>query len=91
MKRYVLKILWIIIFLMLSGCATAPFSYKPVTIDQQRKNSVDAAEAANNLDNTHIVKTSKLYYFPDDSNNLDNNHNTMENAMQYSFSKIVHQ
>ena len=59
MKRYVLKILWIIIFLMLFGCATTPFSYKPVTIDQQRKNSVDEVAASNNLDNTPLVETIK--------------------------------
>ena len=59
MKRYVLKIIWIIIFLMLSGCATAPFSYKPVTIDQQRKNSVEETAASNNLDNTNLVETIK--------------------------------
>src|SRR5271157_5477063 len=59
MKRYVQKIIWIIIFLMLFGCATAPFSYKPVTIDQQRKNSVEEAAASDNLDNTPLVETIK--------------------------------
>ena len=59
MKRYVLKITWIIIFLMLSGCATAPFSYKPVTIDQQKKNSEEPRELSNNPDNTPLVETIK--------------------------------
>src|SRR5208283_2659284 len=59
MKRYVLKILWIIIFLMLFGCATAPFSYKPVTIDKQRINSVEEAAASNNLDNANLAETIK--------------------------------
>ncbi|MGA2554403.1 MAG: type II secretion system secretin GspD [Smithella sp.] len=59
MKRHVLKILWIIIFLMLFGCATAPFSYKPVTIDKQRINSVQEAAASNNLDNANLVETIK--------------------------------
>jgi general secretion pathway protein D len=59
MKRYVLQILLIMIILMLSGCATAPFSYKPVTIDQQRKNSVEEAAASNNLDKTPPEETIK--------------------------------
>ena len=59
MKRYVLKIPWIIIILMLSGCATAPFSYKPVTIDQQKKNSGETREVSNSLDNTPLAETIK--------------------------------
>jgi general secretion pathway protein D len=47
------------VFLMLSGCATAPFSYKPVTIDQQRKNSVEEAAASNNLDKIPLEETIK--------------------------------
>ncbi|MDD5524970.1 MAG: type II secretion system secretin GspD [Smithella sp.] len=59
MKRHVLKILWIMIILMLSGCATAPFSYKPVIIDQQREKTEQTKEVSNNLDNTPLAETIK--------------------------------
>jgi general secretion pathway protein D len=44
---------------MLFGCATTPFSYKPVTIDQQGKNSVEEAAASNKLDNANLVEIIK--------------------------------
>ena len=59
MKRHVLKILLIMIILMLSGCATAPFSYKPVIIDQQREKTEQTKEVSNNLDNTPLAETIK--------------------------------
>ena len=59
MKRHVLKILWIMIILMLSGCATAPFSYKPVIIDQQREKTEQTKEVSNSLDNTPLAETIK--------------------------------
>lgn len=59
MKRHVLKILLIMIILMLSGCATAPFSYKPVIIDQQREKTEQTKELSNSLDNTPLAETIK--------------------------------
>ncbi|KFO66258.1 hypothetical protein ER57_18600, partial [Smithella sp. SCADC] len=59
MKRHVLKILLIMIILMLSGCATAPFSYKPVIIDQQKEKTEQTKEVSNNLDNTPLAETIK--------------------------------
>lgn len=47
------------IILMLSGCATAPFSYKPVIIDQQREKTEQTKEVSNNLDNTPLAETIK--------------------------------
>lgn len=59
MKRYVQKILWIMVFLTLFGCAAMPFSYTPVTIDQQRKNSGETGEASNKSDDTTLVEIIK--------------------------------
>ncbi|MEN6433412.1 MAG: type II secretion system secretin GspD [Smithella sp.] len=59
MKRHVLQILLIMIILMLSGCATAPFSYKPVIIDQQREKTEQTKEVSNSLDNTPLAETIK--------------------------------
>lgn len=47
------------IILMLPGCATAPFSYKPVIIDQQREKTEQTKEVSNNLDNTPLAETIK--------------------------------
>jgi general secretion pathway protein D len=47
------------IILMLSGCATAPFSYKPVIIDQQKEKTEQTKEVSNNLDNTPLAETIK--------------------------------
>lgn len=47
------------IILMLSGCATAPFSYKPVIIDQQREKTEQTKELSNSLDNTPLAETIK--------------------------------
>lgn len=59
MRRYVLNCLLTIFFLSLWGCAATPFTYKPVTIDQQRKQSADVTEAAKSLDKAASDETLK--------------------------------
>jgi general secretion pathway protein D len=50
MRKYVPYSLLIIIALTILGCATAPVSYKPVTIDPQRKQPVDDGAASHSLE-----------------------------------------
>ncbi|HVO67139.1 MAG TPA: secretin N-terminal domain-containing protein [Syntrophales bacterium] len=58
MRRYVLNSLWIIIFLMLPGCAPAPYVYKPITIEHRQK-SVEGTEASNEQDKAALAETVK--------------------------------